>query len=343
MIEVHTQWNPTVSQWESGIKHFPEANFLQSYSWGEFNQQMDKKVLRLQITDGKTNAVVGQASMVIEDAKRGRYMAIAGGPLVDWKNQKLVKLLFAEIRTKAKSEKCTFIRFRPQTVGDSVPTHLLSRLQVVEAPMHLTADLTLQLDLSLSEDQLLMDMRKNTRSAIRKAERIGITTTVSTDPDDITCFYEEERKVAERQGFIPFSFEFLDTQFRVFLDSNQVLLVHSHSPEGDLLASAFVIFYNGEAVYHYGISTEHNTKLPGSYACQWRAILEAKERGCTRYNFWGIAPKDETDHRFAGVSLFKRGFGGEEVPYLEAQDIPLSVTYWVTYVFEFIRKKYRRL
>lgn len=341
MTSYSYNWEPTQAVWEAGMLQFPEANFLQSFAWGTFHERMGKKVCRLQVFHGEET--VAQVSMVIESAKRGTYMAIAGGPLVDWKNDSLVQLVFAQIRVKALEEGCLFIRFRPQAISDHVTAELLKSLQAVVAPMHLTADLTLQLDLSLSDDQLLAAMRKNTRSAIKRARSLGITTTISNNREDIRQFYEEEKKVAQRQGFIPFSFDFLDTQFAVFLESNSVALIHSYSDQKKLLASAFVLFYNGEAVYHYGISTEENATLPGSYACQWQAIQEAKRRGCTRYNFWGIAPKEETTHRFAGVSLFKRGFGGFEVPYVVAHDIPLTQKYWVTYLFEYLRKKYRRL
>ena len=141
---------------------------------------------------------------------------------------------------------------------------------------------------------------------------------------------------------MPFSEKFLTEPFAAFVADDQVVLFQAY--EGNtLLAAAFVLFYNGEAVYHYGVSTEANAKLPGSYACQWAAILEAQQRGCTKYNFWGIAPEEETKHRFAGVSLFKRGFGGTEVAYLPARDIALSWKYQLTFWFETLRRKMRRL
>ena len=113
--------------------------------------------------------------------------------------------------------------------------------------------------------------------------------------------------------------------------------------ENYLLASAFVIFYGNEAVYHYGVSTDANRTMPGAYAVQWRAILEAKQRGMKRYNFWGVAPKNETNHRFAGVSTFKRGFGGNEVQYVPAHDKVLSQKYYLIWILETIRRKLRRL
>jgi len=75
----------------------------------------------------------------------------------------------------------------------------------------------------------------------------------------------------------------------------------------------------------------------------WEAILEAKRRDCERFNLWGVAPKDETRHRFASLSVFKRGFGGEEVEYLPAHDLPLTPRYKAIRIFEIFRKRLRRV
>ena len=208
--------------------------------------------------------------------------------------------------------------------------------------MHLTADLTLQLDLTQTPEQLLSAMRKTTRSEVRKAVQLGITTRLSRDEHEIRAFYEQQLAVAQKHHFVPFSYAFLHEQFKVFVESDSAFLVHAYA-QGVLLATAFILHYNGEAVYHYGVSTEANAKLPGSAAAQWAAILEAQRQGCTSYNFWGIAPEGQKEHRFAGVSTFKRGFGGSEVAYLPAHDIPLSVLYWVSWTIERIRKKLRHL
>lgn len=261
---------------------------------------------------------------------------------MDWHDVELVQFVFEQVAQQAREHSCWYIRFRPQERESTVSQQLLSTIGARPSPMHLTADLTLQLDLTQSSDELLKAMRKNTRSDIRKADRLGIVTKISTDENEIRRFYEEQLAVAEKHHFVPFSYEFLYEQFKEFVSSDSAFLVHAYKEE-QLLATAFIIVYNGEAVYHYGVSTEANAKLPGSAAAQWRAITEAQERGCTRYNFWGIAPADQTEHRFAGVSLFKRGFGGEEVAYLPAHDIPLNPLYWVTWVFETYRRKSRHL
>jgi lipid II:glycine glycyltransferase (peptidoglycan interpeptide bridge formation enzyme) len=74
------------------------------------------------------------------------------------------------------------------------------------------------------------------------------------------------------------------------------------------------------------------------------AMKEARERGCIRYNLWGIVEPDETSHRFYGVSEFKRSFGCEELRYTPAHDMILKpAKYQLTKLVEATRKKIRHV
>jgi lipid II:glycine glycyltransferase (peptidoglycan interpeptide bridge formation enzyme) len=327
--------------WEDFILTQPGANFLQSWQWGVFQAHLGKKVYRLGLLTKK--GVLGGAEVVVEKAKRGNYLTVAGGPLVDWENKREIETINKALKEIAREEHCAFIRMRPQIKDSQELRLLVKKIGLKKAPMHLTADLTLQLDLSKSPEELLLNMRKSTRYEIRRADKMGVKVKLSEDPRDLEIFYATQLRVAKKQHFVPFTKEFLDEQFKAFLTEHRVALLHTYTTDNKLLASAFIIFYNGEAAYHYGVSTELNTKLPGSYAVLWAAILEAKKRGMLRFNFWGISPVGEKQHRFAGVSLFKRGFGGEEVAYLPTHDLPINWRYWVTWAFEILRKKIRRL
>ena len=329
--------------WEQFVKKHPDANFLQSYNWGLFQKKLNKNFFALGIF--VKNTQVGAALVIKENAKRGNYFTIAGGPLLDWQSSRASQLfenLINYLKELAEKENCCFIRVRPQAVeGDGIKS-IFTQAGLKPAPMHLTADLTLRLDLTLSNEQLLGQMRKNTRYEIRKGLREGITTKIILDPDFMDQFYNHQLYLAKKHNFIPFGYEFLLCQFEAFAQDNQVAFVNSYHHK-ELLASAFVIFYQKEAVYHYGVSTERNEKMPGSYVAQWAVIQEAKKRGCKIYNLWGVSPKDKPNHRFAGVSLFKRGFGGTEIQHLPAHDLAVSPLYAFTKVFEFIRKKNRGL
>lgn len=326
--------------WESFLATRSEANFLQSWNWGVFHEKLGKKIFRLGFFEGPQQ--VAAAQCVKEKAKRGTYITVAGGPLLDWHNQALLEFVFSEIKKVAKQEGAIFIRIRPQELETSELKTKVQKLGFREAPMHLTADLTLQLDLTHSTEELLAEMRKNTRYEVRRAEKENIVVKTSSNPADIQKFYEHQLVLAHKHSFVPFSYDFLYQQFATFVADGQAMLFHAYKGE-ELLASAFILFYHQEAVYHYGISTPANDHLPGSYACQWAAIQWAKGQGGLHYNFWGIAPQDKPEHRFAGVSTFKRGFGGQEVQYLPAQDLAVGWQYHVINQFELARKKMRRL
>lgn len=326
--------------WEDFIASQDEANFLQSWNWGLFNEKLGKRINRTGFY--KSDKLVGVMLSVVEDAKRGRYMTIPGGPIIDWDNSELAREAVEQMKALAYKLDCIFVRVRPQLESNSDSRELFKKLGFKTAPMHLHAELTSQLDLQLSEEELLKNMRKQTRYEIRQADKKDIKVTESTDEKDLRAFYDLQLQTAQRQAFVPFSYDYLHEQFKIFSEDKQVILYSAYQGK-TLLAQAFVIFYGMEAAYHYGASTVDGRKLPGAYAIQWAAIREAKKRGMKRYNFWGVTKPEEKSHRFYGVSIFKRGFGGEDVEYLHAQDLIVSYKYLLNWVVETARKKIRRV
>ena len=120
--------------------------------------------------------------------------------------------------------------------------------------------------------------------------------------------------------------------------------------KGQVISAAIFVFWQNMCFYHHSGSLSEHNKIPASYLLQWEAIKEAKNRGCRTYNFWGIAPEVETEedahkskHPWAGLSLFKMGFGGYRKNYIKAQDIIISHRYWINYIIESLRKAKRGL
>jgi lipid II:glycine glycyltransferase (peptidoglycan interpeptide bridge formation enzyme) len=328
--------------WENFLESHPETNFLQSWNWGEFNKNLDKKISRLGFYSEK-GELVGVMLSVVEDARRGRYLTVPGGPVIDWQNKALTKYFVKELNSLCYKLNCIFARVRPQLLSDKSSQTLFRELGFRASPMHLHAELTSQLDLTQDEETMLKNMRKQTRYEIRQADKKDITITTSTSEKDLKAFYDLQADTARRQSFVPFSYKYLHEQFKVFANDNQVVLYSAFQGK-KLLAQAFVIFYGAEAAYHYGASTPDGRKLPGAYAIQWAAIREAKKRGMKRYNFWGVTHPNETNHRFYGVSIFKRGFGGYDVEYLHAHDLVVKTfRYSLNWMIETVRKKVRRV
>ncbi len=329
-------------QWEQFILSHEEANFLQSWMWADVNEKLERTAYRMGYFDGAD--MVGAMIAVVEPARRGRYISVAAGPILDWQRDDVVETWRNSLIELAEKEDCVFVRVRPQLYAIDENEKTFKKLGFRRAKMHLEAELTSQLPLNKSLDELNKNMRKNTRREIKQAKKRGIKVTQFDDPAIIREFYEMQLATAKRHDFIPYSYERLQAEFDVFAKTGNVLLYSAHTNEGDLIAQAFVIFYGAEASYHYGASTELGRTEPGAYLIQWKAIQEAMNRGCMRYNFWGVVHPEDTKHRFYGVSVFKRGFRGEDVEYLHAHDLVVKKSKYVkNYAVESVRKKARRL
>lgn len=320
--------------WEKVVEKFPEANFLQSPNYGKMNEKLGCTVI---IDDFGGE---GHALMIVRNAKRGRYLEIPCGPLIDWKDKRLVRDVFGKIRKVAEKEKCVFIRMRPQLAATADNLKLLESLGLKKSPMHLAAEHTVMLDLTKSEEELLADMRRQTRYEVRRADKLGIKVEKSDSEEIFKEFHKIQAETARRQNFVPPDLKTLLAE-REALDSE---IYVAKNAEGKSVAYGLIIKDGYEADYYEAASTELNRKLPGAYALLWQAIRDLKAAGFKRFNLWGIAPVGQPNHRYAGVTTFKTGFGGEIVEYVPAHDLIISrVKYLKNLAVETMRKKRRHL
>ena len=328
--------------WDSFVTSFPEANFLQSFDFYEFHKSRGNEIVR-RVAKHK-NQIVAAYAGVVEHAKRGRHLAIAGGPILDWKNKTLRDAVLEDIKESGQKNSCVFVRIRPQLkLSDKSLTLFEKELGTKKAPMYLSVEFAGVLDLKKSEDEILAGMRQRLRRALRKAAKNNITVEKSTDPKDIKTFYNIQLQTAKRHDFFAFSEDFLTKQFAAFAPNGEAIL-YTAKYEGEILAQNFMIFYGNEASYHYGVSSELGTKLSGAPLLHLEAMRDARERGIGRYNFWGIVEENDTKHRFYGVSCFKRGFGVDELKYVPAHDLILKpLAYKKTWLIETLRRKLRHV
>lgn len=329
------------SKWDEFVESHEEANFLQSWDFYEFHFARGKKIVRRALVEEEK--IVGVYAGVVETAKRGRYMAIAGGPIIDWKDKKLVQAVFDDIHEQGLKLGCVFVRVRPQLELSDKSLALMSELGLKKAPMYLSVEFAGVLDLTKSEEEILAGASQGFRRKLRKAMKNEIEITADTDDASIKEFCRLEKLHAERQKYVAFSSSFLTKQFEAFREGGEVL-IYTAKKDGETLAQNFMIFYGPEASYHYGVSSELGTKYSAAPLLHMEAMKEARKRGCIRYNLWGIVEPDETSHRFYGVSEFKRSFGCAELRYTPAHDMVLKpLAYQKTKLVESARKKIRHV
>lgn len=322
--------------WQEILKKFPEANFLQSPAYGKMNKILGTKVITEDF-DKK-----GHALMMVRDAKRGRYLEIPCGPLLDWSDREAVRKSFEKIKEIAKREKCVFVRMRPQLMSNKDNVKILEDLGLKKSPMHLAAENTVIIDLTQPEEKLMANMRRQTRYDVRRAEKLGIKVEKSNDDGIFKEFHQVQVDTAKRQNFIPPNFDTLLAEKEAF--GNNIMIYTAKTENNEPIAYGMIIKDGKEADYYEAASTPLNRKIPGAHALLWRVMRDLKDEGYERFNLWGIAPPGQPNHRYAGVTTFKTGFGGDIVEFVPAHDLVISkIKYLKNWLVETIRRKKRHL
>ena len=160
-------------KWDKFVTSHPEANFLQSWDFYEFHKSRGNTVVRRIAMDGKK--IIAAYAGVVEAAKRGRHLAIAGGPILDWTNKTLVKEIFVDMKSEGEKNHCVFVRVRPQLERSEKAFKLFADLGLKKAPTFLSVEYAAILDLNKSEEEIIKGMHRRIRYAVNNARNKGFT------------------------------------------------------------------------------------------------------------------------------------------------------------------------
>ncbi|MCK4781528.1 peptidoglycan bridge formation glycyltransferase FemA/FemB family protein [Candidatus Parcubacteria bacterium] len=335
--------------WEDFLLECKDKTFLDSWNWGEFQKATGSKIWRFGIfkwSRPDLDPLLVSVALVIKvEAKRGTFLFAPHAPVIKKSSDVgSLKLLLEELRKLAREENCSFIRISPIWQKNEENIKIFKDLGFRDAPIHMHPEITWELDISPSEEELLTNMRKTTRYLIRQGLKDkDIEIIQSQNVKDVEKFNELYQETVSRHHFAPFSLNYLKNEFLAFNSDNQISIFLGKY-KNEVVASSMIIFWQGKAFYHQGASSHKYSKIPVSYLMQWEAIKEAKKRGCEIYNFWGIAPESfSKKHPWWGLTLFKKGFGGYKKEYVKTQDFVISQKYWLNYIIEIARKHRRGL
>ncbi|MCL5010535.1 MAG: peptidoglycan bridge formation glycyltransferase FemA/FemB family protein [Patescibacteria group bacterium] len=308
---------------------------FQSWNWGEVQKKLGFRIFRVGFYEKEV--LVGVCQIIDIKAKRGHYLHLRHGPVfINFKNSYLKDLLLF-IKEAPWAKNIDFLRMSPLVRKENIDADYLHKMGFRSAPIHnQDAEICWVLNLDSSEHDLFKGFRKTHRYLIKKAQELGVEIVKTARAEDLELFFPLYKDLSARKGFVPH--RGIREEFEVFVKDNEILLFLAKY-QGKIIASALILLVADTAIYHHGASSLEFRNIPASYLLQWEAILEAKKRGKRLYNFWGIAPTSSRNHPWQGLTLFKTGFGGERREFLHAQDLPLSVNYWKTYLIESLSKK----
>lgn len=308
---------------------------FQRWEWGEVQKLSGVTVFRFGYYE--KSKLVGIALACLVKAKRGNFLHVRHGPVLTQWNARVFKTVISHLKTIAKENACVCIRISPCIENSGKNEAIFKNVGGIPAAIHaMDAEHSWILDLALSEEQLLTNMRKTTRYEIRRAQKLGVSVEKTKDPESLSLFFDLYNRTAKRHGFV--EHQNIKEEFGVFAAVGKAIHIIGRI-NGKPLASAIILLAGNEAIYHHGAS--ELSSVPASYLVQWEAIREAKRLAMAQYNFWGIAPTDDTRHPWQGLTQFKKGFGGTTRSMVHAYDFPLSWRYWPFRIVEWMRKQYK--
>jgi lipid II:glycine glycyltransferase (peptidoglycan interpeptide bridge formation enzyme) len=337
------------SEWDSIIAELPDPHLLQTWEWSQVKAKYGWEPMPF-VWSGKPSeglepsegfkpiaaAIILKRRIPIRGfGARLNILYIPKGPLMEWSDEPLLKRVLDDLQSFAKRQGAIFLKMDPDVVlGRGVPdkddaTEVEWGQAVISELKHrgwlFSVDQiqfrnTVMIDLSPSEDEMLMRMKQKTRYNVRLAGRKGVTVRVGTK-EDLSMLYRMYAETSVRDGFVIRDEGYYQTVWRTFMESNapacEPLIAEV---EGEPVAAIFVFYFAGRAYYLYGMSREiHREKMP-NYLLQWEAMRRARAVGCDVYDLWG-APDvfDESDSMW-GVFRFKEGLGGQVERTLGAWD-----------------------
>jgi lipid II:glycine glycyltransferase (peptidoglycan interpeptide bridge formation enzyme) len=169
------------------------------------------------------------------------------------------------------------------------------------------------LDLGPDEAALRRGLSAGHRGAINAATRRGLSIRSSTDPRDIEVFVQLQETTAAAGRYRGQAQPYHRIVASTLMPEGAAVLYIAEA-EGSAVAAALCFDFAGTRYYAHAVSDpESGRKLQAAAPLVWRMILDAREVGAQRFDFWGITPEGTPGHPWEGFSQFKRSFGGEAV------------------------------
>ncbi|WP_129662261.1 lipid II:glycine glycyltransferase FemX [Rothia uropygialis] len=294
------------------------STILQSDAWAKFQRDLGHEVFQ-RSGDGYSYLAT------LEGGRTGRYLYCPYGPIAD-SVQAFTRAL-EDLKQLAASKKCLFIRVEP-TLDEMFPQgadHFedLESRGMHFAPRQVQPSHTWMIDLTQDEDAILKGMKSTNRNLHRNIHKKGVSFEESHDPADIAVLLKYLNQTAERVGFNRQKDDYL-TQAAKSLMPLGAASVYLARVDGEPIGAAMVYDSEDTRTYaHASMSYEHR-KLSANNPLVSTMMLDAKNKGLSRFDMFGIAPEGEPNHPWAGFTGFKKSFGGYPVTLPGTWDLPVN-------------------
>ena len=295
-------------------------SFLQSGFWGSFKAQFGWEAFAFRAV-WKTLASQQEKSLLVLRRRLAPAFALA---YVPWGPELPADVPFQpaleELAKRLKEElpkDTVFIRFDPPWLLDennevSMPPTFVKAEADIQPPDSVILDLTQPME------SIIQNMKPKWRYNCRLALKKGVQVR-QAKKYEIIVFYDLLKETSRRDRIAIHGFDYYEALFE---NNSPEIRLYLAEHEGDVLAGIVTLFRGIEAVYLYGASSDKKRNFMPAYALQLKAMEDAKNFGCKKYDFFGIPPGNDKSHSMSGLYQFKTGFGGRIIHRPGSWDCP---------------------
>ncbi len=285
------------------------------------------------------------------------------GPVIEDPDSPAMTILLNFVRAEAHKRHAFMLKVEPSVLDGDTRWQLALKqrgFQINPYAAHIRHEWVL--DIRPDEKTLQAQMKEKWRYNIRLATRKGITVRRGESQADLDTFYRLYETTSERDQFVIQNKAYYIELMRLYTESKHAALFLAEY-EGQTIAGTIIATLGHWSWYMFGASSnEHRERMP-NHLLQWTSMQWAREQGCWYYNFRGIPDileepvikrPETTLARLAfgsfvgkevasgssgrkesqelwGVYLFKRGFGGYPLRFLETHDLVYQPLIYETY------------
>ena len=331
MIRVRAATEGDHAAWQDFLAATGAGDFLHDWAWADvaaFDGQPQRRFIAED--DGEPLAI---AAAQVRRLPLGRsFWYVPHGPVLDYGHPRAaerVRAVAIGLREAARRDGALAIKLEPRLESDSPQLRPFHRLR--HEPAGLQVGQTRLVELA-DDETMLAGFDKDTRYAVRRAQREGVVITAITDAGDVAAIDALHGLVLETQrraGFPKPILQRYRTAWRGLASAGRAVIFEARLGE-QLLASGMLVIEGDRSFYLFAGSRREEKGEPkryASYALQWAMMRHARDAGCRVHDLWGIAPEDATpEHPWYGVGLFKKGFGGRPVSWAGSWDVVVDPT-----------------
>jgi peptidoglycan pentaglycine glycine transferase (the first glycine) len=307
--------------WNAFVEHAPHRSFPQLWEWGELREPAGWRTIRFAVGEAADKPIAGAQVLIRQVPLLGWRLGYAPrGPVGHFDDPETRRSFMAALRYLGVMERIATIKVDPEAMTDE-PLGALLRGPRWRASTKVQPPRTRVIDLSLDEEALLAGMRQKHRQYVHKAERAGVEVVqlaTTASPNELASamadFYAIYRETADRAGFPVRAQEYYERVWSIFGPSGHARLFFA-TLNGERVATLFHFTCGDRAAEAYGGMTNAGAESRANYLLKWEAIRAFRAEGFAVYDLWGIAT--------GGIAQFKEGFGGRQVDYVGARDLPL--------------------